>query len=495
MHRIAHVHARGERGDPERRSGERRTDGARVQARVTQVRAGVHAGHDEVGRIAERSQARRHHREARRAGDRIRGQLGRAGHGGGDRLDALIRPDPADRGAHAAHVLARCHDDDLVVALVQRDRECVEAGRLDAVVVRQQDPHRAAHLDLLDLDVGGQLLDRLGVAGPETVPGHVHGARGDRQLQRLLRRQSARARERQGGRHRVAGSGRIDGRHLRSGRTQEPAVESRDGAALGPRHDDIGSAFLDQALDAGEHGVILGALRPAVLHELVLADLDRVDAARERLAQVLALEVDQHRHVVGAQVGRQPGERAFGQHGVLPVRAGDDADTGLERRGERGRVEVVHLVAPERAQRRLPPFFALAAAAIVHVRAGRLGDLDDAHIDAVVGDQVPEDVPGLAAERRSRASRDAPRCASMRATQKPWPPGWMCNSPASPVPRSMTTVRIGAGAKTQTLGADRATHQCSPGRPSRNATPRRCARARRPRRSARTSGGALRGRA
>ena len=45
----------------------------------------------------------------------------------------------------------------------------------------------------------------------------------------------------------------------------------------------------------------------------------------------------------------------------------------------------------------------------------------------------------------------------MRATQKPWPPGWMCNSPASPVPRSMTTVRIGAGAKTQTLGADRAT--------------------------------------
>ena len=71
VHRVAHVHARGERGDPERRSGERRTDGARVQARVTQVRTRVHAGHDEVGRIAERSQARRHHRETGRAGDRI----------------------------------------------------------------------------------------------------------------------------------------------------------------------------------------------------------------------------------------------------------------------------------------------------------------------------------------------------------------------------------------------------------------------------------------
>ena len=88
----------------------------------------------------------------------------------------------------------------------------------------------------------------------------------------------------------------------RAGGLSQLAAEQRECAAFRARDDDIPCAGLGDPIDAADDLVVLVTGRPAVLDELVLAHLDGVDAALERLAQELALEVDDHRDVVGTQV-------------------------------------------------------------------------------------------------------------------------------------------------------------------------------------------------
>ena len=65
--------------------------------------------------------------------------------GAGDRrrarLDLAVGADAPDRGADATHVLLGSHDQDFVPEPVERARKGVEPRRVDAVVVRHQDPH------------------------------------------------------------------------------------------------------------------------------------------------------------------------------------------------------------------------------------------------------------------------------------------------------------------------------------------------------------------
>ena len=224
-------------------------------------------------------------------------------------------------------------------------------------------------------------------------------------LQRPRRRQAVRAAVGERGGHRVAGAGGIDDAHLRAGRLAQLAAEQRERAAFRARDDDVHRTGLGDPVDGGDHVIVLASGRPAVLDELVLAHLDDVDAALERLAQELALEVDDDRDAVRAQVGREPLVGALGQHGALALGSCEHAHARLERRAERHGVEVVDLVAAECRELALPPLVALTLAAVVHVCAARLAHGDRPRVELVGRDQVAEDVARLAPERRDENRR------------------------------------------------------------------------------------------
>ena len=50
-----------------------------------------------------------------------------------------------------------------------------------------------------------------------------------------------------------------------------------------------------------------------------------------------------------------------------------------------------------------------------------------------------------------QSTASPPSTSIIRATQKPWPPAWRCNSSSPASARSIVTVTMGAGANTQTL--------------------------------------------
>ena len=138
-HAVAHALAavdlaQRDRPDAAERTLHRRRDRARIGYVLGQVRAAVDARQDQVGRaILHDLGERHHHRIGRRARHRIA-------------LLAMLphadRPRQRQRMARARLFLRGCHHPDIVGQCPGDRLQHLEAGRVIAVVVGQQDPHQ-----------------------------------------------------------------------------------------------------------------------------------------------------------------------------------------------------------------------------------------------------------------------------------------------------------------------------------------------------------------
>ena len=245
-------------------------------------------------------------------------------------------------------------------------------------------------------------------------------------------------------------------RHLRARRAAGALPSS---SAMAPpsraRDDDIRRARLGQTLDAGDAPRRRLRCRPSrprsISSSLIFT---RSDARPRGLAQEVALEVARRRPR-RSRAGPPPGARRCPRAATsscrwVPVSTQMPASSAAARVA---REEVVHLVAAERAgDSRCHQLLAVrprAGRACTRRSAAATWDWPAARRRrppaggrAPRPSRLPAARTGIAVARRAMPS--------MRATQKPWPPGWTCSSPASSAACSTVIVSIGAGAKTQT---------------------------------------------
>lgn len=143
------------------------------------------------------------------------------------------------------------------------------------------------------------------------------------------------------------------------------------------------------------------------------SDLDHRQTPGESLAEMLTGEIREHLAAHGAEVGGQA-PVDVGRNDVLPDRAAEYHGPGLHTGREGEAVELIEIVPGDPLAAGLGDALPLAAAAVVDVGAVVGGGVDGDKVDALVADQVPQQVAGLArqggAQRHLGAERSEHPC-------------------------------------------------------------------------------------
>ena len=180
-----------------------------------------------------------------------------------------------------------------------------DAVAVDPVVVRDQCPHVASSSfggRLLDADPLGQPFDLVPPAAAEPAPRHVERAGRAAEPQRVGERAAAGQPAGDGGGQRVAGAAGLDRLERRRDGADELAVDERARPLVAMADDDAAGAGVDEVL----HGRLdrTAPLEQAVAVELLVADLEHVDAALDDGSEPVAGQVGDDAPAVRPDVRR-----------------------------------------------------------------------------------------------------------------------------------------------------------------------------------------------
>ncbi len=225
----------------------------------------------------------------------------------------------------------------------------------------------------LDRHPRGQAAHHVTVSAAEPVAGHVDRSGGHRQAERVERIEAPGLPCGQGGGHRIARTAVLDDVQRRDRQPVGDPVQQGERRLVAARDHDRRGAVVAQAVERGERRRFRRLLDVVVLGEVLVAHLHHLDAAGEGGVQLVTAQVGDDAHRQLAKVERQALEGQRRQH-VLPPAAGEHGDARFEGRAEDDAVEVVELVAVERARIDLDDRTALAPARLLDVGRARRGD-------------------------------------------------------------------------------------------------------------------------
>ena len=308
--------------------------------------------------------------------------------------EAAVSLDRRQRRRRAAAVPARRGDRRVQPGVDGDGGEGPDAGAVDAVVVRDQRPHDASSRSMRTRSASRSIWSRPPLPSPRRVTLRAPAALPSRRASASVPPRASPAA--------TAAVSESPAPRVSTGSSAGAvawttcAVDHRAGPLVAVRDDHVAGAVVDEPghrrLDRAGRG------EQAVTLELLLADLQHVDAAGDDRPQPFAREVGDDPPTVGPDVDGEAAVGVGGQHVGPVLGTGQHRDLGAQCFDERGAVEVVDVVAAERVGRHRRHLDARAAAAIVDVGPVAPGvDADDrqAHVDH----QPAQDRPGLAPER------------------------------------------------------------------------------------------------